>query len=65
MDTSGGGRMDEFVKNLVGRLDIDRPTAERVFLFLRENVDQLSEWLGAEAAREAPPGPPARSKSPS
>ena len=37
--------MDDFVRNLVGRLDIDRPTAERVYLFLKQNADMLPDWL--------------------
>lgn len=48
--------MDDFVRNLVGRLDVDRPTAERVYLFLTQNVDQVPEWLGLRTAAKAPLG---------
>ncbi len=38
--------MDDFVRNLVGRLDVDRPTAERVYLFLTQNAERVPDWLG-------------------
>jgi hypothetical protein len=53
--------MDDFVRNLVGRLDIDRPTAERVYLFLKQNADMLPGWLelrdgGKRNGKDAPGG---------
>lgn len=55
--------MDDFVANLVGRLDVDRPTAERVYLFLKLNAELVPGWLevrGSDAPAPAGDRPRAR-----
>jgi hypothetical protein len=59
--------MDDFCRNLIGRLDIDRPTAERVYLFLVQNAELVPAWLGLRvgkpSAREHAEAPPGRGRA--
>ncbi len=48
--------MEELINQLVSKVGIDRPTAEKVANFLKENATQLPKWLGQGGITDKLPG---------
>lgn len=48
--------MDELINQLVSKVGLDRPTAEKVVNFLKDNAGQLPKWLGQAGIADKLPG---------
>ncbi|HEX2914974.1 MAG TPA: hypothetical protein VH186_29545 [Chloroflexia bacterium] len=48
--------MEELINQLVAKVGLDRPTAEKVANFLKDNASEIPKWLGSSGIADKLPG---------
>ena len=48
--------MDEIINQLMAKVGLDKATAEKVAVFIREHADEIPKWLAQSGMKDKLPG---------